>query len=110
MRPQIVSHPFDAARFIAKRPIELRFECGIERALKLRTWLVTQRDEMTAKHVRFWGVVLESELDVKVACPPVSEAVPSAVPPSRKSTAPVGVPAPGATAASRIQARRPIAA
>jgi len=43
---------------------------------------------------------IESELDVRVACPPVSEAVPSEVPPSRKSTAPVGVPAPGATAAT----------
>lgn len=61
MRPQIVSHPFDTTRFVTECSVELRLECGVERAFKLRARLITKRNEMTAEHVRLGRVVLKCE-------------------------------------------------
>ena len=61
MGPQIVSHPINAARFVAECAVELGFECGIECAFELRTRLITQRDEMAPENVRFGRGVLDCQ-------------------------------------------------
>ena len=61
MGSQIVSHPFDAAGFVAECTIELGFERRVQRTLELRARLVAECDEMPAEYVRLGRGVLDGQ-------------------------------------------------